>query len=724
MLLFGPFRFDAEKLVLYNQQDRYSLRPKVLQLLAYFLANPHQVIKRETLLSDLWQHGEYREAALTQSINELRQALGDDAQQPTYIRTLPQQGYQWICDVKAQKCARKRLKLVLALCGAAAITVGTSIVTLSFMEKVEVQEIQKSALLILPMRNETGVQANAWWGYALESVLKEHLQHTHQLLPKSQTPELLKLPTEEQPSQLRLTLKPMQQRFLLQAKLDSRHAEVVVEHLDQNFTEIAQQLLFMLQGQVARRDDHIEPSPGFADYYRGLQALNEFGPQLAKPYFEAALILAPHHLPSQLELAQIAWHQGDITHARARFAALDITHASTVLQARYYLYLGAFQKALGEFSQAEKNAQSALIMAQHSQQIELIASAYQLKADVAWHLLQWQDYTMAMNAAYALVGSRSFAYSEAQRSFYLANPPAAGPQGKSQLNLAQSKKVLSHAIEYYRQSKDKIDLAKSLFAYGQNYLVPVSESEKSLLEALQIVSDSGNLHFRMQVLTYLGFYYIQLHKGEKALYYLNQVEVNEQFNSAVEQLNLLKAMAFMDIGLTHSDMDAIQAAQRQFNVLLAEPDTSVMTRTNATLLLAWTWLKLGNLDKAQTLTERALADYQRFSINEAATYAAYTQMYIHIMRGQPERAISLVDLDKNKDAHLMLFYSSIAAHMTQNNALEKKSTEMLSVLKNSAPLLQQLDEYKQQAGRRNSIKQIMLLDAPYSVYCQSKWVLE
>jgi DNA-binding winged helix-turn-helix (wHTH) protein/tetratricopeptide (TPR) repeat protein len=81
-----------------NQAERLEvqLRRKVADLLSYLIANQHRIISKEELLSELWLHGEYRENSLTQSIRELRAALGDKAKAPSFIKTYPQRGYQWI----------------------------------------------------------------------------------------------------------------------------------------------------------------------------------------------------------------------------------------------------------------------------------------------------------------------------------------------------------------------------------------------------------------------------------------------------------------------------------------------------------------------------------------------------------------------------------------------------------------------------------------------------
>ena len=73
-----------------------QLRNKVANLLSYLIVNRERIVSKEELLDALWQHGDYRENSLTQSIRELRAALGDKAKTPNYVKTYPQRGYQWI----------------------------------------------------------------------------------------------------------------------------------------------------------------------------------------------------------------------------------------------------------------------------------------------------------------------------------------------------------------------------------------------------------------------------------------------------------------------------------------------------------------------------------------------------------------------------------------------------------------------------------------------------
>ncbi len=114
MIQFAQFAFDNTTGCLYRLSDdglcnsalsndgSYSevhLRHKVGALLSYLVENRDRVVSKDELLENLWLHGDYRDSALTQSIRDLRKVLGDKAQTPTFIRTFPQRGYQWIAPV-------------------------------------------------------------------------------------------------------------------------------------------------------------------------------------------------------------------------------------------------------------------------------------------------------------------------------------------------------------------------------------------------------------------------------------------------------------------------------------------------------------------------------------------------------------------------------------------------------------------------------------------------
>jgi DNA-binding response OmpR family regulator len=78
------------------------LTPKAAALLEYLMTHPDELISRERLLDAVWGW-DYPTGTRTVDtrIAELRRALGDDPAKPTYIETVPGQGYRFVGRVEA-----------------------------------------------------------------------------------------------------------------------------------------------------------------------------------------------------------------------------------------------------------------------------------------------------------------------------------------------------------------------------------------------------------------------------------------------------------------------------------------------------------------------------------------------------------------------------------------------------------------------------------------------
>ena len=74
----------------------FQVRTKVMDLLTYLAEHPGEVIPKGRLLDDVWGSQAISESALTRTVTELRQALGDDAEQPRLLETIPKRGYRLI----------------------------------------------------------------------------------------------------------------------------------------------------------------------------------------------------------------------------------------------------------------------------------------------------------------------------------------------------------------------------------------------------------------------------------------------------------------------------------------------------------------------------------------------------------------------------------------------------------------------------------------------------
>ena len=98
---FGAFTIDARTGELSHAGRRTPLRDQSVQLLLALLEHPGELITREELAGRLWAAGTFVDfdRGLNKAINHLREALGDSAEQPQFIETLPRKGYRFIAPV-------------------------------------------------------------------------------------------------------------------------------------------------------------------------------------------------------------------------------------------------------------------------------------------------------------------------------------------------------------------------------------------------------------------------------------------------------------------------------------------------------------------------------------------------------------------------------------------------------------------------------------------------
>src|SRR5262245_32802488 len=99
---FGPFVVDAGSYQLRRGNEVIPLSPKIIDLLLYLVARQSTLVGKDELFGALWPDVAVTDNALTQAVSELRQALGDDSANPTYIQTVARRGYRFIAAVEAQ----------------------------------------------------------------------------------------------------------------------------------------------------------------------------------------------------------------------------------------------------------------------------------------------------------------------------------------------------------------------------------------------------------------------------------------------------------------------------------------------------------------------------------------------------------------------------------------------------------------------------------------------
>lgn len=100
-LRFGMFSVDLKAGELRKQGHRIRLQEQPFQVLAMLLERSGEVVTREELRGRLWAADTFVDFdhGLNIAINKLREALGDSAEEPHFIETLPRRGYRFIAKV-------------------------------------------------------------------------------------------------------------------------------------------------------------------------------------------------------------------------------------------------------------------------------------------------------------------------------------------------------------------------------------------------------------------------------------------------------------------------------------------------------------------------------------------------------------------------------------------------------------------------------------------------
>jgi DNA-binding winged helix-turn-helix (wHTH) protein/TolB-like protein len=97
-IFFGPFEIHVKAGELRRDGEAIPLQDLPFRLLAALLEHPGEVVSRAQLTERLWGSETYVDAAagLNTAVAKLRDALGDNADRPLYIETVPKRGYRFI----------------------------------------------------------------------------------------------------------------------------------------------------------------------------------------------------------------------------------------------------------------------------------------------------------------------------------------------------------------------------------------------------------------------------------------------------------------------------------------------------------------------------------------------------------------------------------------------------------------------------------------------------
>ena len=381
---FGVFEINTTARELRKHGVKVRLSGQPFMILEILLERPGQVVTREELQKRIWQEDTFVdfEQGLNGAVKKLRDALGDGAETPRYIETLPKIGYRFIAPVgelpdgqgavtqavspaavstiqlvipTAETKPAKRPLMWIALVVIAVCVIGMSIAAVFYFRKPSAIFREKDTIVIGSFENFT---AEPVFDDALRQALFVGMQQTPflQVFSEHRTAEILRQmghkPEERLTAKTSIELcqrvgskvvtqgaiRSLGTNYVLdlaavrcdngesiaQEQVVAGRKEDVIDALGQAAARIRAKLgesLPSIEKYNAPLEQATTPSlEALKAYGLGAELWDSGGDHLAKPYFERAVELDPNFAVAYGALAAI--HENDEEHELAKHFAV------------------------------------------------------------------------------------------------------------------------------------------------------------------------------------------------------------------------------------------------------------------------------------------------------------------------------------------------------------------------------------------------------------------
>jgi TolB-like protein/DNA-binding winged helix-turn-helix (wHTH) protein/Tfp pilus assembly protein PilF len=200
-LRFDVFELDTRAGELRKRGVKLRLRGQPLQVLAILVERAGDVVTREELQTQLWPADTFVnfDHSLHNAVARIREVLGDSAETPRYIETLPRRGYRFIGPVEAGQAPRipaeagnktveaigvatpktRRMGFVFALSAAGVVALAAGQAWQHFQPKKAIPAIRSIA--VLPLQNFSADAGQEYFADGMTEELITELSRIHSL---------------------------------------------------------------------------------------------------------------------------------------------------------------------------------------------------------------------------------------------------------------------------------------------------------------------------------------------------------------------------------------------------------------------------------------------------------------------------------------------------------------------------------------------------------------
>jgi len=190
---FGTFEVDFRTGELRKNGLKVKLHTQPLAVLEVLLEQPGEIVTREELRQRLWGSDTFVdfEQGLNKAINKLREALGDQADSPRYIETMPRRGYRFVSPVSLpptpsieipQPTKQARFRMLPIVVGTAVVVLVAATIYWASGRRVSTQSSGSARVMlaVLPFQNLSGDNNE---DYFSDGLTEEMISQLGQLQP-------------------------------------------------------------------------------------------------------------------------------------------------------------------------------------------------------------------------------------------------------------------------------------------------------------------------------------------------------------------------------------------------------------------------------------------------------------------------------------------------------------------------------------------------------------
>ncbi|CAN5618648.1 hypothetical protein BH18ACI3_BH18ACI3_19490 [soil metagenome] len=99
-IAFAEFELDRAHRKLYRDRQPVAMYAKTFDLLEFLIANNGSIVSKDQILENVWPDQFVEESNLSVQVSALRKALGEKADDPRFLVTIPSKGYKFVADLR------------------------------------------------------------------------------------------------------------------------------------------------------------------------------------------------------------------------------------------------------------------------------------------------------------------------------------------------------------------------------------------------------------------------------------------------------------------------------------------------------------------------------------------------------------------------------------------------------------------------------------------------